>query len=188
MMRRFIKALLCSAALSSAALSDAHASDQPYARHEGWTIEIGTKFNGCSMTKEWNKGTQLYVAYDIANDNFVMRISNENWTTPIRDDWEYAIKFVFDNTSVWTGKFQGMSDGKAILAIGLKVEFIKAFMQRSSVDLYTSDNRHMTGMMLNGSWLAIGHVVQCANVYQNVPRDRPSRPSTRAPGPRGGDA
>ena len=176
-MRNFIKALLCSAALSVGSLSGvAHAesrNDRPYTTHQDWEVFAAAKFNGCYMVKEWDRGTQFYVAYDIATDSVVMRISNPGW--PVEEGVKYNIKFVFDGYDKWNGTMTGMGE-HSVIHTSLKLGFMKAFMARNHVAIYSND-RYVTSMNLNGSMAATVHVVQCAQKYQNVTRPAPDAPS-----------
>jgi hypothetical protein len=182
-MRKYLKALLCSVALTAAVPTlPAHATDTFYAEHQGWDIYASDRFNGCYMLKQWDRGTQFYLAYDISDNTFVMRIANANWRNPIKQSAPYPIRMVFDDGSTWTGTFIGMSterDIPAVILLGLKLDFVRAFMMRNSVALYTANGTFMTNIALNGSAVGMAQTVQCADRNADVPRS--NRPSASKP-------
>jgi len=170
-MRKFMKALLASAAIGVASLSASQPANAgaltQWDRVGNWQINYSAEANACSMFQEYDRGTRLVVAFMPEVSSWVLMIGNRSWSDTIGKGTQHRIVMRLDGYDGWEGVLTGMfsSDDVPFMFTKVKPEFVLSVMRRYKVEIFDRDGRKLTGLPLVDSYAAMLSVIACQKAH-----------------------
>lgn len=159
--------------------------DQSIGAVRGWDIGLSDTTGGCLATTSYTDGTNVFVGFS-GNGTPYLAFTNRGWGN-IRPDRRYDVSLVMPGYGSWSGQFIGFEqmDGKGLLGVSVKAEFIAALMGARGVTVYLG-RRRIVALSLSGSSAAMQKVIECQKNGPVRTRDREASPPEAREQPQGG--
>jgi len=130
-----------------------------------WRIVLSESLNNtCNMLAVYPDNRSLWLGFVRLKDvyGFGFQIANKGWDSLIPKE-QYVLKVQLDNAEPWnmTMTAHTKPDGvKSLLAVNVKIEFIKEFKESSTITVFYHGNLVFKGL-LTDSGAAVSAMVDC---------------------------